>query len=158
MIIEKFNLKAQAAIEYACRLAVEHDHGVVTPWHLLYALLASNNSIGRQYLEQANIDLVILDAAVGARLLAQPKALKNAQQTPINRELERVFIHAEQTSTHMGDKYIGLNHLLVALWEYEDCVIVLMEVGGDKETFIKMLEQMHFLFLSSKTMIFCKMK
>lgn len=142
MIIEKFNLKAQAAIEYACRLAVEHDHGVVTPWHLLYALLASNNSIGRQYLEQANIDLVILDAAVGARLLAQPKALKNAQQTPINRELERVFIHAEQTSTHMGDKYIGLNHLLVALWEYEDCVIVLMEVGGDKETFIKMLEQL----------------
>ncbi len=141
MIIEKFNLKAQESIERACRLAVEKDHGVVTPWHFLYALLESKNSIGRQYLEQANIDLVMLDAAVGGQLIAQPKALRNAQQTPINRELERVFIFAEQTSLRMGDKYIGINHLLIALWEQEECIIVLTEAGGSKETFIKMLEQ-----------------
>jgi ATP-dependent Clp protease ATP-binding subunit ClpB len=43
MIIEKFNLKAQECIERACRLAVEKDHGVVTPWHLLPILLGTSN-------------------------------------------------------------------------------------------------------------------
>ncbi len=141
MIIEKFNLKAQEAIERACRLAVEKDHGVVTPWHLLYALLEPKAGIGRQYLVQAKFDLAMLGSKVEAQLIAQPKALKNAQQTPINRDLERLFIHAEQASTGMGDKYIGINHLLMALWELEDLAVALAEAGGNKDGFKTMLEQ-----------------
>jgi ATP-dependent Clp protease ATP-binding subunit ClpB len=142
MLIEKFNLKAQESIERACRLAVEKDHGAVTPWHLLYALLESRGGIGRQYLEQANIDLTRLGATGDAQLIVQPKALKNAQQTPINRELERLFICAEQASTRMGDKYMGINHLLLALWELEELVVALTEAGGSKEAFIKALDLM----------------
>ncbi len=140
MIIEKFNLKAQTSIERACRLAVEKDHGVVTPWHFLYALLETKNHIGCEYLKQANIDLVILDSIVGGQLLAQPKALKSTQQTPIDRELERLFIHAEQISISMDDKYIGLQDLLMALWELDEWVAVLTEAGGSKESFRKMLQ------------------
>ena len=140
MIIEKFNLKAQASIERACRLAVEKDHGVVTPWHFLYALLEIKNHIGCEYLKQANIDLVILDTIVGGQLLAQPKALKSTQHTPIDRELERLFIHAEQISISMDDKYIGLQYLLMALWELDEWVAALTEAGGSKESFSEMLE------------------
>ena len=43
MIIEKFNLKAQECIERSCRLAVEKDHGVVTPWHLLEIVLGTSD-------------------------------------------------------------------------------------------------------------------
>ncbi|MDO9270199.1 MAG: AAA family ATPase [Methylobacter sp.] len=142
MIIEKFNLKAQKIIERACRLAVENDHGVVTPWHLLHSLFESTDSIGRRYLEQANIDLAKLGDAVTAQLIIQPKALKNAQQTPINRELERLFIYAEQASTRMGDKYMGINHLLLALWELDELVATLTEAGGNKEAFISAQDQM----------------
>jgi ATP-dependent Clp protease ATP-binding subunit ClpB len=141
MIIEKFNLKAQEAIEVACRLAVRKDHGYVTPWHLLYALLEPQNGIARQYLAQAKLDLPALGAKVDARLLAQPKALNNAQQTPINRDLERLFIHAEQASVQMGDKYIGINHLLMALWELEETAQALAEAGGDRAALKAVLEQ-----------------
>ena len=142
MIIEKFNLKAQEAIERACRLAVEKDHGVVTPWHLSSILLESGGGIGRQYLEQAGIDLARFGVTVDTQLIVQPKALKNAQQTPINRDLERVFIYAEQISTRMGDKYIGINHLLLAFWEQEQLAAALTEAGGSKEAFIKALNEM----------------
>lgn len=142
MIIEKFNLKAQESIEHACRLAVEKDHAVVTPWHFLYALLESKKDTGKNYLEQAHIDLTKLGAKVDAQLIIQPKALKNAQQTPINRELERMFIYAEQASSKLGDKYIGIHYLLMALWELDDWSIVLTEAGGNKEAFMEMLEQL----------------
>ncbi len=142
MIIEKFNLKAQKIIESACRLAVEQDHGLVTPWHLLHRLVESTDSIGRQHLEQANIDLARLADTVTAQLIVQPKALKNAQQTPINRELERLFIYAEQIAGRMGDKYMGINHLLLALWELEELVAALTEAGGSKQAFISMQDQL----------------
>ncbi|UOA10474.1 ATP-dependent Clp protease ATP-binding subunit [Methylobacter sp. S3L5C] len=141
MIIEKFNLKAQECIERSCRLAVEKDHGVVTPWHLL-AILLGTSDIGRSYLEQANIDLTRLGLLVDGQLIIQPKALKNTQQTPINRELERVFIYAEQVSTRMGDKYIGINHLLLALWELNELVTALTEAGGNKAVFTQILDQL----------------
>ena len=142
MIIEKFNLKAQESIERACRLAVEKDHDVVTPWHFLYALLELKNGVGKKYLEQANVDLTKLGATVDAQLLTQPKALRNAQQTPINRELERLFICAEQEALKLGDKYIGVHYLLLALWEQEEWLAVLTQAGGTKEAFLEVLKQL----------------
>ena len=142
MIIEKFNLKAQEFIERACRLAVEKDHGVVTPWHLSYSLLESKTGIGRQYMVQADIDVERYGITVDAQLITQPKAFKNVQQTPINRELERVFICAEQISSRMGEKYIGIKHLLLAFWDIEELAMALTEAGGNKESFISALEQM----------------
>ena len=141
MIIEKFNLKAQETIERACRLAVEKDHGFVTPWHLLFALAEPKNAIGRRYLEQAKIDLTQLGVKLDSQLLVLPKALKNDQQTPINRELERLFILAEQASARLAEKYIGINHILLAMWELEDVAAVLSEAGGNKETSRGQLEQ-----------------
>jgi ATP-dependent Clp protease ATP-binding subunit ClpB len=82
---------------------------------------------------------MILDAVVGAQLVAQPKALKGDQHTPINRELERLFICAEQAAIGMGEKYIGIHYLLMALWELDEWVAVLTEAGGDKASFTKML-------------------
>jgi ATP-dependent Clp protease ATP-binding subunit ClpB len=83
MIIEKFNLKAQEAIERACRLAVEKDHGVVTPWHLSYILLATNGGVGRQYLEQAAIDLARFGVMVDSQLFDQAKFDPNQQLKPM---------------------------------------------------------------------------
>jgi len=142
MIIEKFNLKAQESIESACRLAVEKDHSVVTPWHLLSTLLEVKNSIGRQYLEQTSIDLVKLTEIVNAQLGLQPRAARNAQQTPINRDLERLFIYAEKSALSIGDKYIGINHLLLSFWELEELGLVLNEVGGSKETLLNVFGNM----------------
>jgi ATP-dependent Clp protease ATP-binding subunit ClpB len=139
MIIEKFNLKAQECIERSCRLAVEKDHGVVTPWHLLSVVLGASD-IGRSYLEQADVDLTRLGLAVDSQLIIQPKAFKNSQHTPINRELERLFISAEQVSARLGDKYMGINHLLFAVWELDDLSIALIEAGGSKEAFVKAQE------------------
>ncbi|SMF94707.1 ATP-dependent Clp protease ATP-binding subunit ClpB [Methylomagnum ishizawai] len=133
MIIEKFNLKAQEAIEAACRLAVEKDHGYVTPWHLLHTLLAPQNGLARQYLAEAKLDLAALGAKVDAQLLAQPKALNNAQQTPVNRDLERWFIHAERASTQLGDQYIGINHVLLSAWELPELAEALAQIGGDRD-------------------------
>lgn len=142
MIIEKFNLKAQESIEGACRFAVERDHSVVTPWHLLATFLELKNNIGRQYLDQTSIDLLKLAEIINFKLQLQPKAASNAQQTPINRDLERLFICAEKSALSIGDKYIGINHLLLSFWELEELGAVLSEAGGTRDGLLKVFGNM----------------
>ena len=142
MIIEKFNLKAQESIEGACRFAVERDHSVVTPWHLLATFLELKNNIGRQYLDQTSIDLLKLAEIINFKLQFQPKAASNAQQTPINRDLERLFICAEKSALSIGDKYIGINHLLLSFWELEELGAVLSEAGGTRDGLLKVFGNM----------------
>ena len=142
MIIEKFNLKAQESIEGACRFAVEWDHSVVTPWHLLATFLELKNNIGRQYLDETSIDLLKLAEIINFKLQLQPKAASNAQQTPINRDLERLFICAEKSALSIGDKYIGINHLLLSFWELEELGAVLSEAGGTRDGLLKVFGNM----------------
>lgn len=142
MIIEKFNLKAQETIERACRLAVEKDHAVVTTWHLLAVLLSAKTGTGRQYLEQAGADVNRLGVLIDNQLIVQPKALKTAQQTPVNRELERVFISAEQLAGHSGAKYIGINHLLLAFWQQDETATALTEAGASEQAMLKAMADM----------------
>ena len=96
MIIEKFTLKAQDAIERASRLAVKNEHRYVTPWHLLHGMMEQEGSLAQRYLADAGVDLELLGAKIDGQLLSQPKAKADVQQTPINREMERVLIQVQQ--------------------------------------------------------------
>lgn len=141
MIIEKFNMKAQDAIERACRLAVKHEHKWVTPWHLLFGLLEQEGSPAQRYLTQANVKLDVLNAKVSGQLLTQPKAQLDVQQTPINRDLEKVFINAEENSTSLGEKYIGINHMLLGMIESEDVWTAFRDAGAQKDALKSVLSQ-----------------
>jgi ATP-dependent Clp protease ATP-binding subunit ClpB len=141
MIIERFNFKAQDAIERASRLAVKHEHRFVTPWHLLLGMLQQESSQAERHLGEAGIDVKALTVKVEGQLLAEPKAAASTQQTPINRELERVFIHAEEASTALGEKYIGINHILLGLMEDGSIAGALEGAGGRKDALEKTLKQ-----------------
>ncbi|MFA9614339.1 MAG: Clp protease N-terminal domain-containing protein, partial [Deltaproteobacteria bacterium] len=62
MIIERFSLKAQDAIERASRLAVKKEHQFVTPWHLLHGMLEQEGSPAQSYLSEAEVNLEVLGA------------------------------------------------------------------------------------------------
>ncbi|MEN6488138.1 MAG: AAA family ATPase [Smithella sp.] len=139
MIIEKFSMKAQEVIESACRLAVKRDHEYVTPWHMFSVLL--NEDLKRNYLTNININYEILAARTDGKLLTQPKGKAGDAQTPINRDLEKVFIMAEEASQKTKSKYIGLNQISIGLLEQEEIAQAFNEAGADKKELITALEQ-----------------
>jgi ATP-dependent Clp protease ATP-binding subunit ClpB len=52
-----------------------------------------------------------------------------------------VFIHAEEAATSMGDKYIGINHIMLAMLESEEFMAALEEAGIRKEVLVTILKQ-----------------
>ena len=141
MIIEKFSVKAQDVIEEACRLAVKKDHAHVSPWHMLSVMLKPKGNLTQNYLSQTEIDLETLGARVDGKLLTQPKAKADSQQTPINRDLERILILAEEASVSNGEKYIGLNHILLGMLNGEDILEAFSDANADRETLEALLKQ-----------------
>ncbi|NJL60397.1 MAG: AAA domain-containing protein, partial [Desulfobacteraceae bacterium] len=83
----------------------------------------------------------VLGARIDGQLLTQPKAKLDTQQTPINRELEKVFILAEEAVTSLGDKYIGINHLLMGMLETKEFLAAFEEAGAKKDQLILVLRQ-----------------
>ena len=124
MLIEKFSVQAQAALEHAGRIAVKGGHRHLTPAHVLSALLELKGAGVDRQIKLAGGDVERLRSAVEARLRRVPKAAPGAEETPINRVLEVAFIHAEEAASRLGNKYIGPSHLLLGLLDDE-------EVRGD---------------------------
>ncbi|WP_300671448.1 AAA family ATPase [Desulfoluna sp.] len=140
MIIEKFSLKAQEWIEGACRLAVRKDHRYVTAWHLFALLISKKDGGSGHYLAPLSPDMDILGARVDGHLLTLPKADAASQQTPLNRDLERVFILAEEIATRWGEKYIGVAHILAGMVDIDEILKALTDAGVDAldiETLLK---------------------
>ena len=137
MIIEKFSMKAQEVIEGACRLAVKRDHEYVTPWHMASVLM--QEGLHKKFLSEVQIDYDKLAARIDGVLLTEPKGKADGKQTPISRELEKVFILSEESSQQTKSKYIGINHILIGMLGQEDIAQAFTEAGADKKEMLDAL-------------------
>src|SRR4051812_17100588 len=120
MLIERFSVLAQAVIERAGRQAVKGAHRNVALPHLVLALLEDPASPALHYLGLAKVDLAELRELQQDRLEEVPRAEKGAQDTPITRELEAAFIRADEAATALSNRYVGVEHLLLALLDVRE--------------------------------------
>ena len=135
MLIEKLSIGVQSATEAAGRLAVRHRHAYVTPRHLLLAMLGQDDSFAARYLELGKIDRAKLMAALEAGLRKVPAASSDAQHTPISRDLEAVFVIAEESLHELGNRYIGANHILLGMLQDAQVGADLEAAGMQRDAF-----------------------
>jgi ATP-dependent Clp protease ATP-binding subunit ClpB len=132
MLIERFSVPAQGAVEFAGRLAVKHRHRHITPAHVFLGLIDPKGAPVLRWIESSGGDAARLRSEVERRLSATPKADAGAEQTPINRALEAVFIRAEDAVAQLSNKYVGPNHLMIGLLDDDDVREVLASAGVDR--------------------------
>lgn len=128
MIIEKFSPASQTLIEKACRIAVKKNHSFVTPWHLLQAFQSDHP----KFFDLAGIKTDTLVLKLEIRMAELPKALRDAQQTPISRDLEALLIRAEDLAADNQNKKISLKNLLEGLSEREEIKESLIQAGANE--------------------------
>ena len=141
MIIENFSMTSQSLIETACRLAVKHEHRNVTPWHLLMAILEKKSEFFSGYLTPPGADVSTIKSEINNRFISLPKALKDNDETPMNRDLEKVFIQSEEIVDAQAGKYINISHMLLALLGHDDTRAALSTAGVDVPTLEKALKE-----------------
>ncbi len=114
MSLEKLTARTQEALINASQLARDHHHGTVLPEHLALALLGQQDGIVYPLLEAVDAAPLDIRRGLETSLDAQPKAYGDTE-TSTSPALGKVLNDADAHRSAMGDDYVSVEHLLLAL-------------------------------------------
>jgi ATP-dependent Clp protease ATP-binding subunit ClpB len=113
MDFNKLTIKSREAVGAAQELARRNGNPEIDADHLLVALL--DQELVRTLVERAGQDPASLRAEADARLRSKPRIQGAAQQPQISAAFSRVLDEASDEARQLGDEYVSVEHLLLAL-------------------------------------------
>ena len=116
MNINKFTQKSIQAVQDCEKVAYEYGNQQIEQEHLLYALLTQEDSLIVKLFEKMNISAEQFLQALDEALAKRPKV--QGGQLFMGQDLNKVLIHAEDEAKQMGDEYVSVEHLFLALIKY----------------------------------------
>jgi len=114
MKFDKFTLKAQEALATAQQTAMAKSHTVLSPLHLLGALLSDDEGIAVEILKKIPANVARLREMLESELNRLPQGKSSGQVIP-EPALNQVVLDARNRADKMGDEYLSTEHLLLSL-------------------------------------------
>lgn len=139
MNISKFTQKSVEAVQNCEKLAYEYGNQEIEQEHLLYSLLTIEDSLILKLVEKMEIQK---EHFVERSRQALAKRVKvQGGQVYIGKDLNQALIHAEDEAKQMGDEYVSVEHLFLAMLQYPNAEIkqICKEYGITRERFLQAL-------------------
>ena len=111
---ERWTLKTQEALAAAVERARDSSNAEVSPAHLLAAVLDQTDGIAGPILTRVGVEPAVVRARIADELSRLPQAFGGAEPT-IDRALREAIEAADRQRVDMGDEYLSVEHLLLAL-------------------------------------------
>jgi ATP-dependent Clp protease ATP-binding subunit ClpB len=111
---ERWTNNTKAAFSAATGHAASSNNPELTPAHLLDALLQQQETMTRPLLSQVGVDPDELSEKVRDQLSRFPRAQGGAEPT-MSRETRRILEAADERRRELGDEYVSVEHLLLAM-------------------------------------------
>ena len=139
MNIQKFTQKSMEAVQDCEKLAYEYGNQEIEQEHLLVALLQQENGLIPQMIEKMEIQLEHFKDNAIRHLEARTKV--SGGQVYVGKDLNQVLIHAEDEAKAMGDEYVSVEHLFLAMIRYPNRAIkeIFKEYGITRDRFLQAL-------------------
>ncbi len=139
MNIQKFTQNSLQAVQSCEKVAYEYGNQEISQEHLLYALLTQDDSLILKLLEKMNIQKEFFINRVEQALNKRPKV--QGGQIYMSQDLNQVLIHAEDEAKRMGDEYVSVEHLFLALMKHanRELKTIFKEFAITRESFLQVL-------------------
>ncbi len=139
MNIQKFTQKSMQAVEKCEKLAYEYGNQEIEQEHLLYGLLTLEDSLILKLVEKMEIQkehfVNRAEQAIGKRTKVQ------GGKVYVGQDLNKVLVGAEDEAKQLGDEYVSVEHLFLAMIRNPNREIALIwkEYGITRERFLQAL-------------------
>ena len=139
MNIQKFTQKSVEAINDCEKLAYEYGNQEIEQEHLLVALLQQEDGLILKLIEKMDIQKEHFLDNAKKHLAARVKV--SGGQVYVGQDLNKVLIHAEDEAKQMGDEYVSVEHLFLALLKYPNKAMkeIFKEYGITRDRFLQAL-------------------
>ena len=139
MNINKFTQKSLQAVQDCEKTAMEYGNQEIEQEHLLYALLTQDDSLILKMMEKMGLDKNLVVDRVEQAIAKRPKV--QGGQPYVGQYLNKALISAEDEMKQMGDEYVSVEHLFLALLKHPSREIkqLFRELGISREGFLQAL-------------------
>ncbi len=111
---ERWTLKTQEAFSAAAERAKADNHAEITPDHMLTAVLSQVDGIAGPVLTRVGVEPAVVRDRIEGELARLPQAF-GGEAPGINRGLREVLESADTVRRDMGDEYLSVEHLVLAM-------------------------------------------
>ena len=142
MNIQKFTQKSMEAIQNSQSMATEYGNSQVEQEHLLYCLLTVDESLIARLVEKMGIDPAAFTESCRNAVENLPRVSGSNVQLYVSNSLNKVLTGAEDESKKLGDEYVSVEHLFLAMIRYADGRVkqLFKDNGIDRERFLQALQ------------------
>ncbi len=141
MNTQKFTIKSQEALQGMQNLAQEYGHQEIRDLHLLAALLQQSESLVIPALQKLEVKLPELQSQLDLALKKLPRV--SGAQVYLSNEVLDVLHQSEREADKLGDDFISLEHVLLALiHKGKEASALLKANGADAEKLLRALKEL----------------
>ena len=131
MNFNNFTIKSQEAVQEAVNLAQSRGQQAIDPVHVLHAVMKVGENVTNFIFQKLGMNGQQVALVVDKQMESLPKV--SGGEPYLSRETNEVFQKATQYSKEMGDEFVSLEHLLLALLVVKSTVSTILKDAGMTE-------------------------
>ncbi|WP_321332634.1 ATP-dependent chaperone ClpB [uncultured Bacteroides sp.] len=131
MNFNNFTIKSQEALQEAMNVAQSHNHQAIETAHVLYGVMKVGENVTNFLFQKLGINGQQVSIVLDKQIESFPKV--SGGEPYLSRETNEVFLNATQYSKEMGDEFVSLEHLILALLNVKSTVATILKDAGVTE-------------------------
>ena len=131
MTFDKFTIKAQEAVQEAVNTAQHAGQQVIEPVHLLQGILQKGRDVTNFVFQKLGVNATQIENLVQQELQHLPRVAGG--QPYFSNDSNKVLEQAVQNAQHMGDEFVSVEPMLLALLQVNTTVSRILKDAGCNE-------------------------
>ncbi|MEA5127042.1 MAG: ATP-dependent chaperone ClpB [Proteiniphilum sp.] len=128
MNFNNFTIKAQEAVQKAIDLAQDNNQQMIEPAHLLKGVMMVGENITGFLFQKLGVNPQNLERVLDKEIESFPRV--SGGEPMLSRETNAVFQKATGFTSKMGDQFVSLEHLLLAILDEKNSASQMMKDAG----------------------------
>lgn len=113
MTFEKFTIKAQEAVQSAINIAQRNGHQTIEPVHILAGVMDKGKDVINYVFQKIGVNAQAVETAIQNEMSHLPKV--SGGEPYLSSETNQVMQRTIETSQKMGDEFVSIEPMLLAL-------------------------------------------
>ena len=141
MNLNNFTIKAQEAVQQAVQLATQNGQQAIEAVHLLKGVIMTGESVTNFIFQKLGVNIQNLNRVLDAQISSLPKV--SGGEPYLSSEANTVLQKAIGYSSKMGDQYVSLEPIILALFtEKSTASQILKDAGMTENEFRQAIEEL----------------
>ena len=128
MNFNNFTIKSQEAVQKAQEIASAFQHQQIENAHLLKGMLNVDENVVPYLLQKLNVNVPVFNKALDQIIASFPKVSGGEQY--LSRDANKAVSKASDIAKEMGDEFVAIEHLLLAMLSCDDTAAHLLKDNG----------------------------